>query len=576
MMLKRTCLFLVFLIVASLALGQYDEKNILTQQAYQLMAQRKYAEAEKMFEQILQKFPDDSNSVMQLLNIYFQTSQLEKAEDLLKTQRRILPEKQAAEQEILLRIMQGNQNEAWELSQAHLQRQNHGEGTYRLLAAYFERRGFYDQVLQLYQDARQRLGKPDLFRLETANAAMNYKLFDTALNEYLAYLEKNPANLYFINNQCQTILMEDPSRIEVIGDYARKSDSTIIQELYANALVNQEEYARALEVYKDLPIEKLVSFANQQYKELNDEVALPSFEYLEQASSQPLERNEYRLRQALIHHRNGRYQQTKVMLEAVIADSVMLQGRNRYQKSINLNARKLMAENTLALSRDVREARNWLLQARDFCTNNYDRQEIGLALVRLKMIQEDYEAALQDLGSITEEKHRETRDYYKFSIELMRGHADLADSLMNEYVIHYPAGRYVNDAIYQMMFTYSLEGQLREQFFEAWRLMLLQDPAAVDTITRIFDQTEDEELLTLAIEWAILLADPESARELLKHDWQDPVSAEYATLLELALTRDNSAERRLAREFLKTNPNSIFAPKFRQSLSRLNDDRPSL
>ncbi|MGC9362199.1 MAG: tetratricopeptide repeat protein, partial [Candidatus Syntrophosphaera sp.] len=178
-MLKRTCLLLlVFLIVASLALGQYDEKNILTQQAYQLMAQRKYAEAEKMFEQILQKFPNDANSVMQLLNIYFQTSQLEKAEDLLKTRRRILPEKQAAEQEILLRIMQGNQNEAWRLSQAHLQRQNHGEGTYRLLAAYFERRGFYDQVLQLYKDARQKLGKPELFRLETANAAMNYKLFD--------------------------------------------------------------------------------------------------------------------------------------------------------------------------------------------------------------------------------------------------------------------------------------------------------------------------------------------------------------------------------------------------------------
>jgi tetratricopeptide (TPR) repeat protein len=573
-MFKPVCLLLALLIIASLLPGQYDEKNILTQQAYQLMAQRKYAEAQKLFEEILQQFPDDANSVLQLLNIYFQTSQLDNAEALLKSHRRILPEKQATEQEILLLIMQGRQNDAWKLSESHLQRQNYSENTYRLLAAYFERRGFYDQVLQLYKDAREQLGKPDLFRLETANAAMNYKLFDQALNEYLAYLEKNSSNLYFINNQCQTILMEDPTRIGVIGEYAKNSDSTIIQELYANALVTQEQYASALEVYKSLPVEKLVGFANQQYKELNDEIALSSFQYLEQTASEPVDRNKYRLRQATIHYRNGRYPQTKLLLEEVIADTIMLESRNLHRKGINLKARKLMAENSLALSRDVGQAKKWLVQAKDFCTNSFDTQDIDLALVSLRMIQEDYSTALEDLGSITEEKHRETRDYYRFSIELLRGNTDLADSLMNEYIIHHPAGRYVNDAIYQMMFTYSLEDPLREDFFQAWRQMLLQDPAAVDTLKDIFDQTEDEELLTLAIEWAILLADHTRAAELLKHEWQDPVSAEYASLLELILTRNSSAEQRLAREFLKSNPNSIFAPKFRQSLSRLNENRP--
>jgi hypothetical protein len=30
----------------------------------------------------------------------------------------------------------------------------------------------------------------------------------------------------------------------------------------------------------------------------------------------------------------------------------------------------------------------------------------------------------------------------------------------------------------------------------------------------------------------------------------------------------------MARDFLKNNPDSIFAPKFRQSLSRMNYSRP--
>ena len=64
--------------------AQYSERDILTQQAFQLLGQRKFAEAEQIFLQILDKYPNDSNSVIQLLNIYFQTSQLDKAENLLR------------------------------------------------------------------------------------------------------------------------------------------------------------------------------------------------------------------------------------------------------------------------------------------------------------------------------------------------------------------------------------------------------------------------------------------------------------------------------------------------------------
>lgn len=572
--MKRFLLPLAFLLVLIPLWGQYNERDILNQQAYQMLGQRQFAEAEKIFLQVLEKYPDDANSVLQLLNIYFQTSQLDKAENLLRQYRRILPANQATEQEVLLLVMQGRPDDAWNLGQTQLSRMNHSESTYRLLASYFERRGFYDHVLRLYEEARARRGNPDLFRLEIANAALNYRRFEQALREYLTFLEKNPSNIYFVNNQCKTILREDPELIATIGEFAETSANPIIKELYANALLSQNRAPEALEVYKNLPPERLLSFAEQQYAALNDEVALPAFEHLAGISTETLERNDYRLRQAFIHFRSGRHVETDSLLRAVIADSLMLERKNYQRRGVNLNARKLMAENSLALTKSTAAAKTWYEEARRFCGSAYDRQNIDMALVRLLAIDQDFETALAILNGVNEPKHLETRDYLRFSVELLQGNTDVADSLMNEYVIRWPGGGYVNDAIYQMMFVLELSGKDLDSFHLANRMMLLGDPAAVDTLAAVFASTDDEELLILAVEWAILLAEPDKALNLLEHDWQDPVSAEYAALLRLKLSTEEDEAQRFARDFLTANPGSIFAPKFRMSLARTGYSRP--
>lgn len=571
--MKKLFIPLLLLLLAFPILAQYNERDILSQQAYQHLGQRQFAEAEKLFLEVLEMFPDDTNSVLQLFNIYFQTAQTDKADDLLRQHRRILPVNQASEQEILLRVMQGRPDEAWQLGQAYLQRSGYAENTYRLLASYFERRGFYDRVLQLYEDARSKRGNPDLFRLEMANAALNYRRFDLALHEYLTFLEKNPGNLFFVNNQCKTILTEDPGSIEAIRIFAQNSPNPIIRELYANALVSQKQDAEALEVFKTLPQDRLLNFADQQYKAFNDEVALASFAWLQQITEDVVDRNDYRLRQAYIHFRNGRHVETDSLLQEVVADSLMLDRKNYQRKGINLSARRLLADNLLALQLETTEAAHWYGEARRFCTTAYDLQNIDLALVRLMMIDEDYDSALSKLAGISESKHLETRDYLLFSVELLRGNIDEADSLMNDYVIHYPGGIYVNDAIYQMMFSLGLQGEALQNFHKAIRQMMLSDPAAVETLVEVFEDSQDEEILSLAIEWAILLAKNDRALQLLEREWEDSLSAEYASYLKLTLSEGDGAQR-LARDFLKENPNSIFSPKFRQDLGRSSYGRP--
>lgn len=508
------------------------------------------------------------------MNVYFQTSQLDKAEELLKRYRRSLPENQGTEQEIQLLIMRGKPEQAWNLSQAYLQRQNYGEGNYRLLASFFERRGFFDQVLRLYRDARKQLGKPDLFRLEIANSALNFRQFDVAVSEYLTWLEQNPPNLYFVNNQCKTIIKEDPSMLRVIGNHVRGRDSEVLRELYANILVSQQEYLQALEIYKQLPLDKLIRFANEQFTAQNDRIALPAFEYLGSLDGDAFDRNEYKLRQAQIQFRNGNYGSSTQILLQISAEPQMRERQNLFRKGVNLATRKLLAETALATAKDIPAALDWYGEARQFCNNNYDLQDVDLAVVRLLIIQQDYDRARQKLLQVREPRHGETRDYLLFTLELMRGNTELADSLMNDYLIAHPAGAFANDAIYQMMLVLGLQEADKESFFGANRLMMLRDPAAIDSLQSVFLRNGDEELLILASEWAILLARQDKAKTLLEHEWQDEVCAEYAALLKLVLTTDGESEQLMARDFLKNNPDSIFAPKFRQSLSRMNYSRP--
>lgn len=575
---SKACLLLLFaaflLLMSSPAWGQYNEREILTQQAYAQLGARQFAEAEKIFLQILEKYPNDTNSVLQLMNVYFQTSQLDKAEELLKRYRRSLPENQGTEQEIQLLIMRGKPEQAWNLSQAYLQKQNYGEGNYRLLASFFERRGFFEQVLRLYRDARKQLGKPDLFRLEMANSALNFRQFDVAVSEYLTWLEQNPPNLYFVNNQCKTIIKEDPSMLRVIGNHVRGRDSEVLRELYANILVSQQEYLQALEIYKQLPLDKLIRFANEQFTAQNDRIALPAFEYLASLDGDAFDRNEYKLRQAQIQFRNGNYGNSAQILLQISAEPQMRERQNLFRKGVNLATRKLLAETALATAKDIPAALDWYGEARQFCNNNYDLQDVDLAVVRLLIIQQDYDQARQKLLQVRETRLGETRDYLLFTLELMRGNTELADSLMNDYLIAHPAGAFANDAIYQMMLVLGLQETEKESFFGANRLMMLRDPAAIDSLQSVFLRNGDEELLILASEWAILLARQDKAKTLLEHEWQDEVCAEYAALLKLVLTTDGESEQLMARDFLKNNPDSIFAPKFRQSLSRMNYSRP--
>lgn len=565
---------LIFLIPVLLS-GQYDERQVLTQQAFQLLAQRQFGQAETLFQEILGRYPDDLNSIQQLLNIYYQTSQLDKAEMILTTHRRIIPQLTLLEHEIQLLILKGLPDQAWQKSMQVLQLSNNDQNRYRVLAAYFERRGFFENALSLYHHARDTYRNDDLFSLEIANAALNFRIYEQAIREYLRFLDKNPANIFFVNNQIKLILTEAPQLITLIGEYAASNYNPIVKELYAGALVSLKHYDDALNVYKLLPPEKLWAYAEQQYQAQNDAVAFPALNYLSQTTNDVIRKSDYLIRMAHIAIRKQWLSTADSLLNAVITDSLLMGSPNRNRTANNLLARRLKADLLLESGSNADQALSYLQEARSYARQAYDREEIDLEIARLHIALGRSDLVQAVLATVLDSKHSELRQYYTFLNELLHGEISVADSLMNDFIIKWPGSRHVNDAMYLMMFMLGLKGDQIRDFKSAYQAMQLRDDDAPRMLYEIYESSSDEEILILAIEWSLSLGNENYALQLLNHEWEDPLAKEYAPYLIMILIDDPEEVTRHAREFLKQNPGSIFSPSFRSMLSNSNPGRPS-
>ena len=569
-------LLLIMLCGGTFLYGQYNEKDILAQEAYQLLARRQFSEAEALFLKILEKYPDDLNSVLQLNQIYLQTSQLDKAENLLNQKQRILPSNILAEQRILLAVYQGKPAEAMQLATNYLPTVNHDQNKYRQLASYFEQRGFYEQVLSLYTDARKYLKNNDIFLLEVANTALNFRQLEQSTAEYLRFLELNPANIFFINNQIKIILQEDPGLIAQIEAKARAVNSPQLWELYANARVFLKDYRSALDAFANLPVTQLYRFAEEQYASLNDDVALMAFKRLQQTAPDPFRKADYQLRVAQIYSRNAQFTQAKNTLDSLFSLPELKSAQNRNRTQANFLGRKLLAEVELNLGLSPDSVIITLEEARKFSRAPSENQEISLSIARLQLMQENYAAVGLQLSAISDPKLMEVSAYYQFLLELMQGHTEYADSLMNEYVIDYPASAYVNDAIYLMMLVLGMQPADQAGFFEAFRSYNLADHEAPSLLLTVYERVKDEELKLMAVEWAIALGEISLAQSILAQPWEDGVAREYSAVLILSLSTDPEFQQRQAREFLKNQPESIFSPRLRQVISRMGLGKPNL
>lgn len=573
-MRRRLYLIIVACLFTLPIVAQYDEKQILMQQANQMMVQRQYPQAEELFLQILEKFPNDQTSILQLAFMYLNISADLKAEEHIKKYQRQIPDKTFTELRIQVLVLQGKLEEANALADSYLALYGSASNAYHMVAGYFTRRAAYDSAIRIYYLARQRHGD-SIFALELANAAMQSQQYRLALEEYLRFMATQANSNLFVKNQIINIVKEDSTMITHFQQ-TMPVDNQIILEIYASSLSAINRPAEALAIYQQLPSTYLRDFAVEQMRQENFDLARRAYRILAESSSVDHQRLSYKLDIARIYYNQADYDSAETVLTDLLADAFWGKNTQNKRNPLYVNIRKLYAQNALANGDDTDTVRTWLAETRQYATQNQEIQDLELEQARLAILSRDFEVAERSLKSVNIPQLLDYRDYLRFMEAFLKKDSPMADSLMNEYIIRHPASQYANDIIYLNMLALAMNETQLGEFGEAVRLLQLFQPEGIDILATLYEETKDEELAILAIEWALGLDETQKAELLLAIEFQDELAGEYAKMLSLALMQDRDAEIDLAREFLKVKPNSIFSPRFRQVISRISTTQISL
>lgn len=573
-MRRRLYLIIVACLFTLPIVAQYDEKQILMQQANQMMVQRQYPQAEELFLQILEKFPNDQTSILQLAFMYLNISADLKAEEHIKKYQRQIPDKTFTELRIQVLVLQGKLEEANALADSYLALYGSASNAYHMVAGYFTRRAAYDSAIRIYYLARQRHGD-SIFALELANAAMQSQQYRLALEEYLRFMATQANSNLFVKNQIINIVKEDSTMITHFQQ-TMPVDNQIILEIYASSLSAINRPAEALAIYQQLPSTYLRDFAVEQMRQENFDLARRAYRILAESSSVDHQRLSYKLDIARIYYNQADYDSAETVLTDLLADAFWGKNTQNKRNPLYVNIRKLYAQNALANGDDTDTVRTWLAETRQYATQNQEIQDLELEQARLAILSRDFEVAERSLKSVNIPQLLDYRDYLRFMEAFLKKDSPMADSLMNEYIIRHPASQYANDIIYLNMLALAMNETQLGEFGEAVRLLQLFQPEGIDILATLYEETKDEELAILAIEWALGLDETQKAELLLAIEFQDELAGEYAKMLSLALMQDRDAEIDLAREFLKVKPNSIFSPRFRQVISRIGTTQISL
>ncbi len=574
--MKKYTFIIVLMLLAVITLSaQYDEKRILSQQASQYMVTRQYDRAEEIYLEILDKYPNDVNTVLQLMQLYLNISNKDKAEQHLNRYQRHLADNQQMELRMQLLLMQGKAQEAKSIVTGYLELYGQHSSRHRLLATYYERYRYYEEAIEIYLAAREQFGGT-IFALELANASMRIQRFHDATEEYLNYIAASTGVNYFVKNQITSMLKRDESILEKIRLASENRNSEVIIELYAASLIELERFDEALDIYKGLNPSFMRNFAQQQRKLGNYSIAIPAYQHLAEIAEKPIQRLNYELDIAMIYHEDSEYSLCDLQLTKLLADDYWKINQSNPRSAVYFMTRKLKAENDTALGVDFTEIVTWLQESKRYVGRVRDTQELELAIAKISILNQDYDNGNKALARITMPDFREDSDYLKFMLQFYQNDIEKADELMHSFLITHPESEYANDIIYLNMLAINMNDSQSERFGATIRKLQLYNDEGIAELSALFEQTGDEELLILAIEWALRMGQTAKASELLEHDFQDELASDYAQYFRLALINDPEEERDFARQYLKLRPNSIFSPRFRQSLSHSTDQEMNI
>lgn len=154
----------------------------------------------------------------------------------------------------------------------------------RVLAQIFFEKNLREKALEIYQRAREVMGRPELFSLDLAQIYRFMNKKKLMIKEYLTFLKFQPQNLNYVKNSFQQLLSEpaDLDTLEIIlYDFIQKEPGNpIFNEMLVWTHLQQKNFAAALRQARSLDKRRnnqgentlnvgLIAFRNKDYPSAN-------------------------------------------------------------------------------------------------------------------------------------------------------------------------------------------------------------------------------------------------------------------------------------------------------------------
>jgi len=555
----------------------YDEKAIMTKQAERYAARRKFEQANTIYRELMEKYPEDWEIVEDLLNNLMRVSKYKETSKILEEKKDIIPPYNYLRIKIPLLIRDGETKEAFKLGDKYLANNKNTVNAYLDMSRIYSGSRQYEKSSEVLEEARKVTKNDYLFTLDLARSYQSQSEHNLAAREYLKHLERNKQYLHYVMNNLEGILNRDKNVIKTVKQFRDGTDNKEVTEAYALCLAYVGQFDEALKQYQELDENKLLNFAEELNKMGNYEVALKAYMQYEEIVDEPDLQANVQISIAEIYIRQHEYQLAEDELMLVYNNKKLKTSKYRYRTQSAKLARLLLADLSIRLDKPSKMVIDYLNEAAEYSLNEMQRKEIEFQMIDYRIKTGDLDVAGKQLAKVLSGEEPGTdiykkSVYYTWQIALMQQDA-LADSLLGELIINLPDSKLTSQALYLTQIISSLPKEYHEQLFEAWRLRgLYKNEQALAILIDIDELSGDDEIQLLAAEWE---EDSDNALAITwwQKDYENPLLGEYAELQLMEYTESDSLKREYITDFLKENPQSIFSPRFRNELTDINKGR---
>jgi tetratricopeptide (TPR) repeat protein len=251
---------------------------------------KRYDQAIKILEQLVQERPDNFSYYQSLFRTYLTMGQVTKADSLVKfMSKKYSNNYQFRIDEANLLFRQNQKEAAISLWSEILEQNKKTIGVYHQVASSMLENQLYEMAIKVYQQAIKALPKTDYLYQTIASIYQNRLMFSEAADNLLKYLEKEPQQQSYVFTRILSFQIDPEDRppfFKALGEWTKKTTHPEnIHLLLAQLYQRYGNFEKAFEIYKELKAKQdnlkyLLEFASSAAADSSFEVALKAYSLL--------------------------------------------------------------------------------------------------------------------------------------------------------------------------------------------------------------------------------------------------------------------------------------------------------